>query len=116
MAGLNIPKRSELPHGTFLGDVNKARLDAQGKLSDYAERASGVAGDMLFGEDTGEGMLKDLGRTPAFRKLVEFAERDPRRSEDFTINFDRLEDYLSQPADKYDVEIKRNVVPYITSF
>ena len=60
MAGLNIPKRSELPHGTFLGDVNKARLDAQGKLSDYAERASGVAGDMLFGEDTGEVMLKDL--------------------------------------------------------
>lgn len=60
MAGLNIPKRSELPHGTFLGDVNKARLDAQAKLSDYAERASGVAGDMLFGEDTGEGVLKDL--------------------------------------------------------
>lgn len=60
MAGLNIPKRSELPHGTFLGDVNKARLDAQAKLSDYAERASGVAGDMLFGEDTGDGMLKDL--------------------------------------------------------
>lgn len=60
MAGLNIPKRSELPRGTFLGDVNNARLDAQAKLSDYAERASGVAGDMLFGEDTGEGMLKDL--------------------------------------------------------
>lgn len=60
MAGLNIPKRSELPRGTFLGDVNNARLDAQAKLSDYAERASGVAGDMLFGEDTGDGMLKDL--------------------------------------------------------
>lgn len=60
MVGLNIPKRSELPHGTFLGDVNKARLGAQEKLSDYAERASGVAGDMLFGEDTGEGVLKDL--------------------------------------------------------
>ena len=60
MAGLNIPKRSELPRGTFLGDVNNARLDAQAKLSDYAERASGVAGDMLFGEDTGEGALKDL--------------------------------------------------------
>lgn len=60
MAGLNIPKRSELPRGTFLGDVNNARLDAQANLSDYAERASGVAGDMLFGEDTGDGMLKDL--------------------------------------------------------
>lgn len=60
MAGLNIQKRSELPRGTFLGDVNNARLDAQAKLSDYAERASGVAGDMLFGEDTGDGMLKDL--------------------------------------------------------
>jgi hypothetical protein len=58
----------------------------------------------------------DLGKTPARRKLVEFAERDPRRSEDFTINFDRMEDYLRQPADKYDAEIKRNVVPYITSF
>lgn len=60
MAGLNIPKRSELPRGTFLGNVNNARLDAQAKLSDYAERASGVAGDMLFGEDTGAGVLKDL--------------------------------------------------------
>lgn len=60
MAGLNIPKRSELPRGTFLGDMNNARLDAQAKLSDYAERASGVAGDMLFGEDTGDGTLKDL--------------------------------------------------------
>lgn len=203
MAGLNIPKRSELPRGTFLGDVNNARLDAQAKLSDYAERASGVAGDMLFGEDTGDGMLKDLvyglvpggslfqrattgtrpglldfadfvpdsnpidwlasdphgmefyksrqyydwegnpkprtidedkvaregfaqfvesipytdlGRTPARRKLVELAEKDPRRSDDFTINFDRLEDYLSQPADKYDEEIRRNVVPYLSSF
>jgi hypothetical protein len=58
----------------------------------------------------------DLGRTPARRKLVELAERDPRRSEDFTVNFDRFEDYLSQPTYKYDDELKQNVVPYLMSY
>lgn len=41
MAGLNIPKHSELPRGTFLGDVNNARLDAQAKLSDYVQPLPG---------------------------------------------------------------------------
>lgn len=58
----------------------------------------------------------DLGRTPARHNLVELAEKDPRRSEDFTVNFDRLEEYLSRQNNIYDDdEIKRNVVPYITS-
>lgn len=59
----------------------------------------------------------DLGRTPARRELVELAERDPRRSDDFTINFDRLEDYLSRQNNWHDdEELKRNVVPYLTSY
>lgn len=79
MAGLNIPHRSELPHGTFLGDLNRARLDAQQKA-----------------------------------KLVEFAENDPRRQNDFTIDFDMFEGYLSQPVDKDDPELKSSIVPYLT--
>lgn len=55
----------------------------------------------------------DLGRTPARRKLVEFAENDPRRSDDFTINFDRFEDYLSQPVNEEDPELIRTIVPYL---
>lgn len=58
----------------------------------------------------------DLGRTPARRKLVEFAENDPRRSDDFTINFDRFEDYLSQPENKGNREVEWNVIPYLTRF
>jgi hypothetical protein len=57
----------------------------------------------------------DLGRTPARRKLVEFAENDPRRSDDFTINFDRFEDYLSQPVNEDDPELIRTIVPYLKS-
>lgn len=59
----------------------------------------------------------DLGRTPARRKLVELAEKDPRRSEDFTVKFDRLEEYLSRQNNQYDDdELKRNVVPYLMSY
>ena len=60
MAGLNIPHRSELPHGTFLGDLNRARLDAQQKATDIGNQAVGIGAEMAFGEDTGDDMLTDL--------------------------------------------------------
>lgn len=60
MAGLNIPKREQLENGPKLSDLNKARLKAQGKLSDYAERAAVKGADIAFGEDTGGSFLEDL--------------------------------------------------------
>lgn len=60
MAGLNIPHRSELPHGTFLGDLNRARLDAQQKATDIGNEAVGIGADLMLGEDTGDDMLTDL--------------------------------------------------------
>ena len=51
MAGLNIPKREQLENGPKLSDLNKARLKAQDKLSDYAERAAVKGADIAFGED-----------------------------------------------------------------
>ena len=38
MAGLNIPKREQLENGPKLADLNRARLKAQDRLSDYAGR------------------------------------------------------------------------------
>lgn len=60
MAGLNIPHRSELPHGTFLGDLNRARLDAQQKATDIGNKAVELGADVAFGEDTGDSFLEDL--------------------------------------------------------
>ena len=61
MAGLNIPKREQLKHGpTMLSDLNKARLKAQAKLSDYAERVAVKGADVAFGDDTGDSLLEDL--------------------------------------------------------
>jgi hypothetical protein len=60
MAGLNIPKREQLENGPKFSDLNKARLKAQDKLSDYAERAAVKGADIAFGEDTGDSFLEDL--------------------------------------------------------
>lgn len=60
MAGLNIPHRSELPHGTFLGDLNRARFDAQQKATNIGNEAVGIVADVAFGEDTGDSFLEDL--------------------------------------------------------
>lgn len=60
MAGLNIPKREQLENGPKFSDLNKARLKAQDKLSDYAERAAVKGADVAFGEDTGDSLLTDL--------------------------------------------------------
>lgn len=60
MAGLNIPKREQLENGPKLSDLNKARLKAQDRLSDYAERAAVKGADVAFGEDTGDSLLEDL--------------------------------------------------------
>lgn len=60
MAGLNIPKRERLENGPKLSDLNKARLNAQDRLSDYAERAAVKGADLAFGEDTGDSLLEDL--------------------------------------------------------
>lgn len=60
MAGLNIPKREQLENGPKLSDLNRARLKAQDRLSDYAERAAVKGADVAFGEDTGDSLLEDL--------------------------------------------------------
>lgn len=60
MAGLNIPKREQLENGPKLSDLNKARLKAQDRLSDYAGRAAVKGADVAFGEDTGDSLLEDL--------------------------------------------------------
>ena len=60
MAGLNIPKREQLENGPKFSDLNKARLKAQDRLSDYAERAAVKGADVAFGEDTGDSLLEDL--------------------------------------------------------
>lgn len=60
MAGLNIPKREQLENGPKFSDLNKARLKAQAKLSDYAERAAVKGAELAFGEDTGDSLLEDL--------------------------------------------------------
>lgn len=60
MAGLNIPKREQLENGPKFSDLNKARLKAQDRLSDYAERVAVKLADVAFGEDTGDSLLEDL--------------------------------------------------------
>lgn len=60
MAGLNIPKREQLENGPKFSDLNKARLKAQDRLSDYAERAAVKGADVAFGDDTGDSLLEDL--------------------------------------------------------
>lgn len=60
MAGLNIPKREQLENGPKFSDLNKARLKAQDRLSDWAERAAVKGADVAFGEDTGDSLIEDL--------------------------------------------------------
>lgn len=102
------------PHGLeFYKDIQRYDWDGNPKPRTIDEGKVSREGFAQFVESI---PYTDLGRTPARRKLVELAERDPRRSEDFTVNFDRFEDYLSQPSYKYDEELKRNVVPYLMSY
>lgn len=79
MAGLNIPKREQLENGPKLSDLNKARLKAQDRLSDYAERAAVKGADLAFGEDTGDSLLEDLayGAVP-FGSLFQRAKTGTR--------------------------------------
>lgn len=46
MAGLNIPKREQLENGPKLSDLNRARLKAQDRLSDYAGRMAEKGADI----------------------------------------------------------------------
>ena len=100
MAGLNIPRREQLENGPKLSDLNKARLKAQDRLSDYAERAAVKGADAAFGEDTGDSLLEDLayGAVPG-GSLFQRAKTRTRRNKDYSVSFDNFVKYLESLDD-----------------
>jgi hypothetical protein len=83
---------SDDPHGSSHfkrpdGTINEGNVATEG-LAQFVE-------SIPYGFNT-----RNARQTPAYRSLVEYAEADPRRGPDFTINFDPMLTHLEKKLNK----------------